>query len=412
MLIKSQYIRSVSTLVSGSFIAQLIAVACSPFITRLFTSEEMGILTLVTSGTSMFGSVLSLRYDMAIVYEDDDRNIFPLILLSLSTALFLSAIISILMFIYFYLFSKTNYPPSLAAIFTFVQCILFALINTLTSYNNRSREYVTISSANIFRSIGQNIGTIISGVFKLGATGMIAAQTFGYCLGMGRQAKTLLKQKLHITKVSILDVRRVAHKHRRQALWSSPAVLLYALSTTCINFFIEIVYGSSALGYYSLAYRMLAIPINVFAGNVSKVFAEQASREKAETGSFRRVLSRTLAFMTFGSIPVLIVLELFAPTLFSIAFGEQWRPAGLYVQILAPMYTFSFVSTSLNASTMIASMQRLDFIMQILLTLVVIFAFCITSLLSQQINEMLIYISLLSCLVYAIYIYQFWRCSR
>lgn len=412
MLIKSQYIRSVSTLVSGSFIAQLIAVACSPFITRLFTSEEMGILTLVTSGTSMFGSVLSLRYDMAIVYEDDDRNIFPLILLSLSTALFLSAIISILMFIYFYLFSKTNYPPSLAAIFTFVQCILFALINTLTSYNNRSREYTSISSANIFRSLGQNLGTIFSGVFKLGATGMIAAQTFGYFLGMGRQAKTLLKQKVHISKVSVVDVRRVAYKHRRQALWSSPAALLYALSTTCINFIIEIVYGSSTLGFYSLAYRMLAIPINVFAGNVSKVFAERASREKAETGSFRRLLSRTLAFMTFGSIPILIVLEVFAPTLFSIAFGEQWRPAGLYVQILAPMYTLSFISTSLSATTMIASKQRLDLIMQSLLAFVVLIAFCISSLLSQPIIEMLKYISLLSCIVYSIYIYQFWRCSE
>ena len=38
--------------------------------TRLFTPSAIGVYTLVISATSLFGAVLSLRYDLAIVYDD------------------------------------------------------------------------------------------------------------------------------------------------------------------------------------------------------------------------------------------------------------------------------------------------------------------------------------------------------
>ena len=48
-LLKYKSVRSVTTLFSGSLIAQLIVVGSSPFTSRLYTDEQMGIYTLMVT---------------------------------------------------------------------------------------------------------------------------------------------------------------------------------------------------------------------------------------------------------------------------------------------------------------------------------------------------------------------------
>ena len=173
----SEYIKSMTTLVSGSMVAQIISIVVSPITTRLFSADEMGVFTLVSSATSMFGAILSLRYDMAIIYEKEERNVFALVVLSAWITIILSAVCGIGYYLYFALFSRSAYSPILAAVFTFIQCVLFGIINILNSYNNRTKEYGVMSAANVYRSVGQNVGTVVAGLLHTGATGLVAAQT-------------------------------------------------------------------------------------------------------------------------------------------------------------------------------------------------------------------------------------------
>ncbi|HBG3383035.1 TPA: hypothetical protein KQB18_004273, partial [Clostridioides difficile] len=171
------FIKSMSTLVTGSLAAQILSIVVSPITTRLFSPMELGVFTLVASSTSMFGAVLSLRYDMAVVYEDSDENVYALVALSFYICLISSFLVAVGYFFYFQYFSPSGFSAPLAALFTFVQCLLFGSINVLNSYNNRCREYGVMSISNVARSFAQNGGTVIAGIAHLGSLGLLAAQT-------------------------------------------------------------------------------------------------------------------------------------------------------------------------------------------------------------------------------------------
>ena len=66
---QNKALSSITTLASGSLIAQVITILTSPITTRIFTPEELGTYTLLITAVNMFGPIICLRYDLAIVTE-------------------------------------------------------------------------------------------------------------------------------------------------------------------------------------------------------------------------------------------------------------------------------------------------------------------------------------------------------
>lgn len=409
---KSAFVKSMATLVSGSVLAQAITIVVSPITTRLFTPSELGVYTLVVSSVTMFGAVLSLRYDMAIVYEEKEGNVFPLVALSAALDIVVSLIVAIGYYCYFQFFSSSGYPPLLAAAFTFVQCALFGLVNVLNSYNNRKRQYRLMSSANAERAIVQNAGIVGSGLLGLGATGLIAAQSLGYIIGVRKQTAGLAGETDEFRRISRREVIHVARLHRKQALWSAPAAFANGFAYSVINYFIEFLYSSATVGYYSLSYRMLGLPTNIVATNISRVFAERATHDKQTIGNFRRIYRKTLIMMVGMSIPIGIILMAFAPQLFAFVFGPSWEIAGEYVRILTPMFVLRFIAGGLNSSAMIANKQQWDLVVQALLVFGVLLSFGASLALALPVEGMLKIINIVSSAVYVYYIFVFWHCAK
>ena len=80
---KSLFRKNFFTLFKGSFISQLIPLAISPFLTRLYTPEDFGVLSLFVAITSILGSVINGRYEQALMLVNDKRKINLITLLSL-----------------------------------------------------------------------------------------------------------------------------------------------------------------------------------------------------------------------------------------------------------------------------------------------------------------------------------------
>lgn len=59
-----------------------------------------------------------------------------------------------------------------------------------------------------------------------------------------------------------------------------PAHFLNSASYSMLNFYITELFGLGILGYYSITYRILGIPLTLVSLNVSKVFFQRASEEK------------------------------------------------------------------------------------------------------------------------------------
>lgn len=409
---KRGYLKSMVILMSGSAVAQIITLLVAPITTRLFSPQELGVYTLIVSAVNMFGMVLSLRYDMAIVYEDENRNVYPLVVLSTAVCFLASIFVSVGYWFYFTFVSSVDYPAFGACVFIFLLCFVFGLINILTSYNNRLREYGVMTSANVQRTAFQNGLIVLTGLGKLGETGLLLAQTIGYCAGLRKQSKSLIKEISALRAVTKDDLKRVADKHSRQALLSAPASFANGFSYTVITYFVEYLYGVTVVGLYSISFRVLGLPINVISSNIARVFMKEAASEKADKGNFTEIFKKTLLLMAGISIPIILVLVLAAPPIFGFVFGSDWREAGVYVQILTPMFMLRFIAGGLNSSTMISGRQGFDLLIQLGLIIAVSTAFIASLLFNLPVDLMFAFLNMTCSAVYIASIVFFWRCAK
>ena len=64
---QSSFFSDVLKLVSGASIAQLIGLIAVPIITRLYSPDDLGLLTVLTSIVSIIVVISCMRYELAIV---------------------------------------------------------------------------------------------------------------------------------------------------------------------------------------------------------------------------------------------------------------------------------------------------------------------------------------------------------
>ena len=69
------------------------------------------------------------------------------------------------------------------------------------------------------------------------------------------------------------------------------------------------------------------------------------------------------------AVPTFSVIIFFGGDIFAFFFGNQWREAGVYAQILSGMFLLRFVVSPMSYVLIIASRQKLDFVLHIVVLL-------------------------------------------
>ena len=64
---KSEYIRHIITIVTGTMFAQLLPLLITPLLTRLYSPESFGLFANFIAITAIISSIVSLRLEMAIL---------------------------------------------------------------------------------------------------------------------------------------------------------------------------------------------------------------------------------------------------------------------------------------------------------------------------------------------------------
>lgn len=406
------FFKNIILLTSGSILAQFVVVLCAPIITRVYEVDEIGVYSYIIAMVSIFTAVLNLRYDMAIVVEKDEKNIYSIIKLSIIIGIIFSSIATVIFGIYFIIFKVEYKNYRYILLFYFILLVTNSLINVFNSYNNRYKEYKTMTMVYIIRTICQNVGGILFGIFNFGMIGLLLSYTLGQFLGMKKQSSTLRTKLKDIWESSYQEMKRVAKIHKFFPLYSSPAMIANSFSYSSITIFMELLFDMKVVGYYSLSTRILGLPLSLISGNVSKVFFQEASVEKSKRGNFCGSYRKTISLLLVIAIPMGFVMYYFSPWLCGIFFGKSWIVAGEYIKILTPYYVFRFIGTTISPGLIVSKKQSQELIIQILLVITSIFSFAVTLFTNMTVKNFLISISITKSIVYIILIFLVWKNSK
>ena len=79
---KSEFIRNVLTLVSGTTFAQALPILISPILSRIYTPENFGVFALYTSMVTIFVVIATGQYHIAVMLPKSDRTSVNILMIS------------------------------------------------------------------------------------------------------------------------------------------------------------------------------------------------------------------------------------------------------------------------------------------------------------------------------------------
>ncbi len=413
--IKSQFIKSLTILASGSVLAQLIVIIASPIITRLYSPAEIGDYTLVLTAVGLFGSVICARYDMAIVPEVEEGKVYALVVLSLAFTIILSVAVTICYAVYYLIQGYTLIKVLFCCLFILILLIMNGISNILISFNNRCREYKLMTSVNLIRSAAKEAFMIGGGLMWPTSWVLVTSEIIGTIFGIRRQSLTLRKNTNNLQslkKITKYDLIEVGKKHKKQALLSTPALFANNFSYSSINIFINSLFGNVTLGLYSVSYRLLGLPLNIISSNVSRIYMEEASRAYEEEGNYERLFKRTSIIMVIIAIPMTALLILLSPWFCSLFFGEKYYVAGIYLRFLAPMFGIRFIVSPLTVGMIISQKQNYELVFQVAFVAVSVILFIMAKIAGWSIESYLLTIGCSYALIYIVFYVFLFKFSK
>lgn len=361
-IFQSKFIRNVIVVASGTAGAQMIGMAFSPLITRLYGPEAFGILGTFTAVLAVLTPIAALTYPIAIVLPKSDRHAKGLASLSMRLALMISLITFLVLLIGHDWLIKTL---GLEAIKVFIYLIPIALIlsayqQVITQWLIRKKQFKVTAKMAVLQALIVNISKTGLGLLNptsmmLIAVTIIGLLVNGVLLKLGIKGK---KENLTLSNIDSGKMRVLASKHRDFPMYRAPQVLLNALSQSLPVLMLASFFGPASAGFYSIGRTVLGIPSTLIGKSVGDVFYPRITEaiNKNENPS-PLILKSTLLMSAVGILPFGLIIAI-GPWLFSLVFGSEWVVAGEYARWLALWSYFGFLNRPSVAAIAALKLQR------------------------------------------------------
>lgn len=360
---KSEFGRNVVTLATGTTIAQAIPIAVMPILTRIYTPEDIGVLAVYLAIVSIFASTVTGRFELAITLPNKDEDADNLVFLSLGIAIVLSFILFLIVFFFGDEIGNIFNTPEITSwlIFTPISIFLVSVYNTINYWFNRNKLYVGMSKNRIIQSSFISGIQVGSGFIKLNG-GLIIGNVIGQLITTIMMLSIFIRNIKTKKNIDVLSIKQIAHRYRRHPYHLLPSHWIGASAMQMPVIIIATAFGAAAVGFFSLAQKMVTIPSSIIASAIGDVYRQEASLAYQEHGEFKDLFIKTLINTVKLAVIPFGVLFLIAPDIFSIVFGEQWRVAGEYARIIIIASFFQFIFTPLDKGALIVGATGYIFI--------------------------------------------------
>lgn len=135
--------------------------------------------------------------------------------------------------------------------------------------------------------------------------------------------------------------------------------------------------GSTALGYYSLAYRIMFYPIENITNVLSRVLYPVYARIQEDNAKFKNIYKKVALIISAITFPLVVGLMLLSNEFVDIFFGEEWKPMIPLILILSPIALLQSLSTTTGSIYKAKARTDLMFRWGLINSTVVIIAFII-----------------------------------
>ena len=348
-VIKNSILKNIVTLISGNVVGYIINFITLPIISRVYSKSELGGYDLIISSASVFITLFMLALTMVIMIPEDDyeaNGICKIILLSNILGIIITATFLLLIKDYFLLF-RINFPYYKALMLFFIYIFTFNIQTIYYSYLNRKGFYRLMFWHPIIVAMFNSLISIILGIIKWG--------TVGYLLGT-------ISGNVIVTIVMSLFVNPFKYKHNLEVLIDYlKKYIKYPLIQLPANFveyfalqlpiqFFGREYGVEMLGGYTMACKLLSMPVSFIGVPVNHVYyKELVEKRKKNEQSDKFVTDIIKTNFIFIMIPISILM-IWGTQIVGVFLGKEWVESGIYISIIGFAYVIKFCTQCVSGT--------------------------------------------------------------
>lgn len=360
---QSNFAKSVMTLMTGTGLAQLLPIALSPILTRLFTPQEFGVFALYGSICAILAVLVTGKYELAIVVPRHDSEAINLVAVTIVSSMAVSLILLGVVLAWDGPIVKLLGHPEVQSWLYLVPfaTLILGCYYALNFWANRRSRYKHMAISRVVQSGASSAMQLTAGVSKVGLLGLILGQLLGQLLSTLYLAKSLPRDERGLfRRISLKRMRCVARRHIGYPKFMVPGQAMSVGATEMPLLLLTVFFGAGVAGFYSLAQRVMAAPLSLVANAIGDVYRQRAAGQYASKGECLEIfLGSFKRLVMFAFLPMLPVL-LFGPWLFALVFGDAWRAAGEIASLLSVLVFFQTLSSPLSSTVLLPGWLHLD----------------------------------------------------
>lgn len=405
----------VSRILLGSLIGQGLLLAVSPILTRVYSPRDFAALTVFTGAATVFGGVVTLSWDRAVVVPRSEKQASTILVLGAITVLVTSLLLVPATF-FLAPFADQTFDTEVFVSLWWLLPVTVALMGTYTlvsAWMVRRHRYGRLAVRNVLLGGSQSASSVLLGIGGLTPFGLISGIAIGRAVAVIGLAPWREFRWSRSSLPSRGRIRAVAVRYRRYPLVASWSRVANILGLQLPPVLIVAMYGSWEAGIFALTVRVLATPIGIVVDAVSQyfegVFAARVRDRSGRLTSMIWLILRRLALV--GILPT-VVIFLFAPPLFGWVFGVEWTTSGIFAQIVIVQYLLQFVVSPISRTLLVLERQFLQLAWDLARTIASILAVVLPSLLGGSLTDALIVLTATQSTLYMILLVISVRAAR
>ncbi len=347
---KTPLLRDVFTLFTGTTIAQVIPVAIQPVLRRLFTPEEFGNYALYISIASTLIVIATMRYELAIVLPEKDKDGINLLALSqIISILVCSLSFLCIIFLKPYILNFLNIEQSDSNFLYFIPlgAFLFSSYQSFNYWLTRKKAFKQSAINKISRRSSEALIQFIQGINNI-KHGLIYGDIIGRIILLFTGALQSIKKQFDFKEIKLSSVLQVARDYKDFPIYNAIPAVLNTASLMVPILLITKLYSREITGQVDLCVQLLGLPLSLISASVSQVLYQRIAEYKQKNNSIVKIYQSLLKSLLIMAFLGILLVELFGKWGINIIFGEQWTDAGTFILIMVISYGIKFIVSPLS----------------------------------------------------------------
>lgn len=373
----SNFVANVLKLISGSVTAQVLSILLVPFLTRIYNPDDIGIFQIFLSISGILIIFSTFSYQFAIMLpktEEDSANIAFLCAILVTFVSFLIALV-----VYFLPQDVEHIlnSPGISKYLIYIPVLTFfnGIYFVQNYWLSRKTRFGVISGSRISNTLSTKVFQLLIPIWSVSPFGLIFGYTAGYGIADLVMLKGMKEDMEVFKKASVKKMKEMAIQYKNFPLFNSWSDLSNTISPQLPTFLLAYFYGTTVVGYFSLANQVVNMPMGLLGAAIEQVFFQKISEVKNGNNpeDMKAIVNEVYKKLILIGVFPMILLLILGEEIFTFAFGKNWYVSGTYIKILIPWIFLVFLSSPISTLYMVFDKQRvwLTFSMILLISRVV-----------------------------------------